>query len=612
MALVLADRVQQTGTANTTVSFTLSGTVTGFQSFAVVGNGNTTYYSSFDTSGNWEVGLGTYSTTGPTLTRTTVVSSSNAGAAVTFSGSVNVFLTYPAEYAVWASSAPTTSGYVLTSNGTGVAPSWQQGGAGTITVTDFTATSGQTVFTVSYTVGLVEVYRNGIKLGNADYTATSGTSITLATGAVTGDLVEVVAFSSLNLYSTITYQDFNGDGTTTIFTMNAVPANAASLLVAISGVVQDPSTYTVVGTTLTFSAAPPSGTNNVSVRYLGIPSVGSVSSFSAGTTGLTPASNTTGAVTLAGTLNVANGGTGLTSLTAGYIPYGNGTSAFGSSANLTFDGSTLTTLNSAYTGTLTGGTGIVNLGSGQFYKDASGNIGIGVTPSAWFSSGNQYQAIQFKDGWTSVANDDGNGTAIFGSNLYASANSVFKYVNNNFATMYQQNLPSGQHRWYVAPSGTAGNTITFTQSLTLNNNGVLALQGASTSATGVGITFPATQSASSDANTLDDYEEGTWTPTATNFTINSGSASWSGVYTKVGRLVTAYFRVSGGNFTVTAGSTTITLPFTVATYDVGGFTNPATSSGFGGLNAAVGSASMYITTTTVAQTQISGTITYSV
>ena len=94
MALVLADRVQQTGTANTTVSFTLSGAVTGFQSFTVVGNGNTTYYSATDASGNWEVGIGTYAT-GGTLTRTTILSSSNTGTAVTFSGAVNVFVTYP-------------------------------------------------------------------------------------------------------------------------------------------------------------------------------------------------------------------------------------------------------------------------------------------------------------------------------------------------------------------------------------------------------------------------------------------------------------------------------------------------------------------------------------
>lgn len=95
MALVLADRVQQTGTANTTVSFTLSANVTGYQSFAVIGNTNTTYYAATDLTGNWEVGIGTYSTTGPTLTRTTILASSNSGSAVTFSGTVTVFVTYP-------------------------------------------------------------------------------------------------------------------------------------------------------------------------------------------------------------------------------------------------------------------------------------------------------------------------------------------------------------------------------------------------------------------------------------------------------------------------------------------------------------------------------------
>jgi hypothetical protein len=101
MALVINDRVQQTGTANTTVSFTLSGSVTGYQSFAVIGNGNTTYYSATDSTGNWEVGIGTYSTTGPTLTRTTILSSSNSGSAVTFSGTVNVFVTYPSEASIF-------------------------------------------------------------------------------------------------------------------------------------------------------------------------------------------------------------------------------------------------------------------------------------------------------------------------------------------------------------------------------------------------------------------------------------------------------------------------------------------------------------------------------
>lgn len=67
---------------------------------------------------------------------------------------------------------------------------------------------------------------------------------------------------------------FSGNGSTVAFTMTVAPANTSSILVAITGVVQDPSTYSVSGTTLTFSAAPPSGTSNISVRYLGIPASG--------------------------------------------------------------------------------------------------------------------------------------------------------------------------------------------------------------------------------------------------------------------------------------------------------------------------------------------------
>lgn len=137
MALVLADRVQQTGTANTTVSFTLSGSVTGYQSFSVIGNTNTTYYSATDSSGNWEVGLGTYSTTGPTLTRTTIFSSSNSGSAVTFSGTVNVFVTFPSEIVSTAPVTVTTSTYAVGTTDVWIINNY----AGTMTVTLPTAAS---------------------------------------------------------------------------------------------------------------------------------------------------------------------------------------------------------------------------------------------------------------------------------------------------------------------------------------------------------------------------------------------------------------------------------------------------------------------------------------
>ena len=67
---------------------------------------------------------------------------------------------------------------------------------------------------------------------------------------------------------------FSGNGATTAFTMSVAPAGTTSVLVAVSGVLQDPSTYSVSGLTLTFSAAPPSGTGNISARYLGIPASG--------------------------------------------------------------------------------------------------------------------------------------------------------------------------------------------------------------------------------------------------------------------------------------------------------------------------------------------------
>ena len=98
MALVLADRVKETTTVTGTGPATLLGAATGFQSFAVVGNNNTTYYTiAGQTGSEWEVGIGTYTSSGTTLTRTTILASSNSGSAVNFSaGTKDVFVTYPA------------------------------------------------------------------------------------------------------------------------------------------------------------------------------------------------------------------------------------------------------------------------------------------------------------------------------------------------------------------------------------------------------------------------------------------------------------------------------------------------------------------------------------
>ena len=102
MSFVLKDRVKETSTTTGTGTFTLAGAATGFQSFSVIGNGNTTFYTIVDSSaGTWEVGIGTYTSSGTTLSRDTVLESSNSGSLVNFgSGSKDVFVTYPAERAV--------------------------------------------------------------------------------------------------------------------------------------------------------------------------------------------------------------------------------------------------------------------------------------------------------------------------------------------------------------------------------------------------------------------------------------------------------------------------------------------------------------------------------
>jgi len=189
------------------------------------------------------------------------------------------------------------------------------GGASTITRTDFTATSGQTVFTISYVAGAIDVYRNGIKLANADYTATNGTSVTLATGAITGDLIECVVYSVIAIAAT-------------------------------------------------------------------------VSTFSGGSTGLTPASATSGAITLAGTLAIANGGTNSTATaTAGGAAYGTGTAyavtAAGTSGQAlisagaaapAFGALAIGTANTNISGALTptnGGTGVATLSGIAFGNGTS-------------------------------------------------------------------------------------------------------------------------------------------------------------------------------------------------------------------------------------------------
>lgn len=112
MAFVLKDRVKETTTTTGTGTVTLAGATTGYQSFSAIGNGNTTYYTiAGQGTSEWEVGIGTYTSSGTTLSRDTVLASSNSGSLVNFSsGTKDVFCDYPAGKSVTQSTvyAPST------------------------------------------------------------------------------------------------------------------------------------------------------------------------------------------------------------------------------------------------------------------------------------------------------------------------------------------------------------------------------------------------------------------------------------------------------------------------------------------------------------------------
>jgi len=117
--------------------------------------------------------------------------------------------------------------------------------------------------------------------------------------------------------------------------------------------------------------------------------------------------------------------------------------------------------------------------------------------------------------------------------------------------------------FYLPTTNNLAFTTASTERMRLNSTGALVFAGGTTTADGIGITFPATQSASSNANTLDDYEEGTWTPSVTSMTT-TGTPAYAGMYTKIGRVVTVTF------YTTTASGAVATYATIAGTTNVSG------------------------------------------
>ena len=118
MAFVIADRVRETTTTTGTGSVTLLGAAASYQTFSVIGNGNSTFYAiAGQGTTEWETGFGTYTSSGNTLSRDAIYASSNGGSAVSFSaGTKDVFITQPAEKSPLPRVTSTASASTVTPN----------------------------------------------------------------------------------------------------------------------------------------------------------------------------------------------------------------------------------------------------------------------------------------------------------------------------------------------------------------------------------------------------------------------------------------------------------------------------------------------------------------
>jgi hypothetical protein len=136
----------------------------------------------------------------------------------------------------------------------------------------------------------------------------------------------------------------------------------------------------------------------------------------------------------------------------------------------------------------------------------------------------------------------------------ASGTGTFTIASPNSNSNYTMTLPSANGTVQVSGNPISGTTGSFSSTV--------GVGGATPANTGAGITFPATQSASSDANTLDDYEEGTWTVTLSGSISGSTTNGFSGFYTKIGNLVYARIQALNPDAATIGGSWRFSLPFT--------------------------------------------------
>jgi len=343
MALVVYDRVQETTTTSGTGSVTLLGAVSGFQSFAVVGNTNTTYYTITD-GAQWEVGIGTYSTSGPTLARTTVLSNSNGNTTpITLSGgTAQVFVTYTAEKSVNldASGNVTPLGTIASGTWQGTTVGVSYGGTG---VTASSGANSVVLRDANQNTSLNNIFRNTTSTVSA-----AGTTVLTAassfTQVLTGTTTQTYQLPDATTLTNGASFQFNNNSTGALSIVNNSSSPVATVAAGGASQLFLTSTSTANGTWDTHGFIPENilwGTNslylNSDVITGGTWNGGTIGTAYGGT-GLTTFTSggalyaTSSSSLTSGTLPVTAGGTAATTFTANGVLYGNGTSALGVTA----------------------------------------------------------------------------------------------------------------------------------------------------------------------------------------------------------------------------------------------------------------------------------------